>query len=80
MVSVCDSGGQNSPSYGAIPPIPLLARVHDTIPVKHFNTSTRRVRCDWIKRFVNFDGKGHPSGLGEGEVVTVLTQLDQMFD
>jgi hypothetical protein len=36
--------------------------------------------CDGIKRYVIFDGKRDPSGFGGGEIVAVLTRLDQMFD
>jgi hypothetical protein len=39
-----------------------------------------RALCDWIKRFVIFDGKRRHSGLGGGEAATVLAQLDQLID
>jgi len=59
----------------AIPPVPLLDRVRDRIRVKHYSIRTEQAYCDWIKRFVIFHGKRHPSGLGAAEVEAFLTSL-----
>lgn len=64
----------------ALPPVPLLARVRDTIQVKHYNTRTARALGVGIRRFVMFDGKRHPSDLGGTEVAAVLTHMEQMID
>jgi integron integrase len=60
---------------GAAPPVLLLDRVRDRIRVRHYSIRTEQAYCDWIKRFVNFHGKRHPSGLGPAEVEAFLTAL-----
>jgi len=60
---------------GAIPPVPLLDRVRDRIRVKHYSIRTEQAYCDWIRRFVNFHGKRHPSDLGAADVEAFLTWL-----
>jgi hypothetical protein len=60
---------------GAIPPVLLLDRVRDRIRLKHYSIRTEQVYCDWIKRFVLFHGKRHPSELGAAEVQGFLTSL-----
>jgi len=49
---------------GAVPPVPLLQRVRERIRVRHYSIRTEQAYCDWIKRFVIFHGKRHPSVLG----------------
>jgi integron integrase len=53
----------------------LLARVRERIRVKHFSIRTEQAYCDWIRRFVLFHGKRHPSGMGAAEVEAFLTHL-----
>ena len=43
MVPICDSGAERLHLAGAIPPLPLLAQVRDTIQVKHYNTRAPRL-------------------------------------
>jgi hypothetical protein len=44
------------------PPAPrLLDRVGDRIRVKHYSIRTEQADFDWIKRFIRFHGKRHPS-------------------
>ena len=53
----------------------LLARVRDRIRVKHYSIRTEQAYCDWIRRFVVFHGKRHPSELGSAEVEAYLSWL-----
>ena len=59
----------------AKPPVSLLDRVRDRIRLKHYSIRTEQAYCDWIRRFVVFHGKRHPSGLGAAEVEAFLTSL-----
>jgi hypothetical protein len=45
------------------------------IRVKHYSIRTEQAYCDWIRRFIIFHGKRHPSGLGAEDVETFLTSL-----
>ena len=60
---------------GATPPVLLLDRVRDRIRVKHYSIRTEQAYCDWIRRFVIFHGKRHPSELGAAQVEAFLTAL-----
>jgi len=60
---------------GAIPPVSLLGRVRERIRLKHYSIRTEQAYCDWIRRFVLFHGKRHPSSLGAPEVEAFLTSL-----
>lgn len=53
----------------------LLGLVRDRIRRKHFSIRTEEAYCDWIKRFILFHGKRHPSALGAPDVERFLTWL-----
>jgi integron integrase len=53
----------------------LLGRVRERIRLKHFSLRTEQAYCDWIRRFVLFHGKRHPSAMGAAEVEAFLTHL-----
>ncbi|MEP7183710.1 MAG: integron integrase [Betaproteobacteria bacterium] len=53
----------------------LVDRVRDRIRYKHYSLRTEQAYVDWIKRFIRFHGKQHPSGLGAPEVEAFLTHL-----
>jgi len=53
----------------------LLDRVRDRIRFKHYSIRTEAAYVDWIKRFVHFHGRRHPSLLGAPEVEAYLTHL-----
>jgi len=69
-----NSGAYGPGSDGAGAP-GLLARVRERIRFKHFSIRTEQAYCDWIRRFVLFHGKRHPSGMGAAEVEAFLTDL-----
>ncbi|MCC6378164.1 MAG: integron integrase [Burkholderiales bacterium] len=56
-------------------PVLLLDRVRERIRLKHYSIRTEQAYCDWIRRYVLFHGKRHPSGLGAAEVEAFLTSL-----
>jgi hypothetical protein len=56
-------GPKGGVQMGAVPPVSLLERVR----VKHYSIRTEQAYCDWIRRFVIFHGKRHPSALGAPE-------------
>lgn len=53
----------------------LLDQVHIAIRARHFSWRTEKAYMSWIKRFVIFHGKRHPSTLGEAEVTAFLSTL-----
>ncbi len=57
------------------PPRKLLDRVRDQVRVKHYSYRTEETYVQWIKRFIVFHGKRHPSEMGSDEVNAFLTHL-----
>jgi integron integrase len=58
------------------PPQPrLLDQVRDRIRFRHYSIRTEQAYVDWIKRFIRFHGKRHPSTMGAAEVERFLTDL-----
>jgi integron integrase len=53
----------------------LLDEVRNVIRLKHYSIRTEQAYCDWIKRFILFSGKRHPSDMGEMEVTAFLSHL-----
>ena len=53
----------------------LLDQVHDAIRRLHYSRRTEEAYAHWIKRFIIWSGKRHPSGLGEPEVGAFLSYL-----
>lgn len=53
----------------------LLNQVRDKIRLKHYSIRTEQAYTDWIKRFVLFHKKRHPTNMGAAEVEQFLTHL-----
>lgn len=53
----------------------LLDQVRDLIRLKHYSIRTERAYVDWIKRFILFHHKRHPTAMGAPELQTFLTHL-----
>ncbi len=53
----------------------LLDRVRDKIRLKHYSLRTEQAYVDWIKRYIHFHHKRHPSELGASDVEAFLTHL-----
>ncbi len=54
---------------------PFLNHVHDYMLTRHYARLTIKSYIYWIKYFVNFNHKQHPSTLGNAEVEGFLTYL-----
>ncbi|MCW8827173.1 MAG: integron integrase [Gammaproteobacteria bacterium] len=53
----------------------LLEQVAERCRVKHYSIRTEKRYIDWIRRFILFHDKRHPSEMGAPEVEAFLTQL-----
>jgi integron integrase len=53
----------------------LLDRVRDSARLKHYSLRTEDSYVAWIRRFILFHDKRHPSGMGLPEVRAFLTHL-----
>ncbi len=53
----------------------LLDRVRERIRYKHYSIRTEDSYVQWIRRFILFHGKRHPSEMGAFEVEAFLTHL-----
>ncbi len=53
----------------------LLDQVRERIRFKHYSIRTERAYVLWIRRFILFHGKRHPSTMGAPEVEAFLTHL-----
>ncbi|PPD25591.1 MAG: integrase [Methylomonas sp.] len=53
----------------------MLDQVRDKIRVKHYSIRTEQAYTDWIRRFILFHHKQHPSEMGAAEVEAFLTHL-----
>jgi len=60
------------PSEGSSP---FLRSLREAIRVRHFSIRTEEAYVHWIKRFILFHGKRHPTQMGEPEVAAFLTHL-----
>jgi len=58
------------------PPSPkLLDVVRQALRVRHYSPRTERAYCHWIRRFILFNDKRHPTKLGAREVQSFLNHL-----
>ena len=53
----------------------FLDRVRHAIRVRHYSRRTEEAYVHWIRRYIVFHGKAHPSMLGASEISTFLTWL-----
>ena len=57
------------------PPPKLLDRVRHTIRARHYSRRTEEAYVHWIRRYIVFHRKTHPSEMGAAEISTFLTWL-----
>ncbi len=57
------------------PPPKLLDRVRAAIRTRHYSRRTEEAYVYWIRRYIVFHAKAHPSTMGAPEVATFLTWL-----
>jgi integron integrase len=63
-------------SAPATPPKPkLLDQVREAIRTRHYSYMTEKAYVGWIKRFIFFHNKRHPSEMGEAEIGGFLSSL-----
>lgn len=53
----------------------LLDQVRDAIRTRHYSYRTEVAYVRWVRRFILFQGKRHPSDMGPAEVGAFLTHL-----
>ncbi len=53
----------------------LLDQVRDSLRLRHYSLRTEQAYIGWIKRFILFHKKRHPSEMGEQEITAFLTYL-----
>ena len=53
----------------------LLDRVREAIRMRHYSRRTEEAYVYWIRRFIVFHRKAHPSTMGAAEISTFLTWL-----
>jgi len=53
----------------------LLDRVRESIRVRQYSMSTEKSYVAWIRRFILFHGKRHPSEMEKSEIEAFLTHL-----
>jgi hypothetical protein len=54
-------------------PKKLLDLVKEKCRYKHYSLRTEQSYCSWVKRFVLFHNKRHPSEMGSVEVTAYLS-------
>jgi len=57
------------------PPSKLLDRVRDQVRAKHYSDRTEEIYVEWIRRFISFHNKRHPSEMDGDAVNAFLTHL-----
>lgn len=57
------------------PPKKLLDQVREAIRTKHYSYRTEQSYVDWIKRYILFHNKRHPSEMGAAEIQAFISFL-----
>jgi site-specific recombinase XerD len=55
--------------------VKLLDRVREATRTRHYSRRTEDVYVHWIRRYIVFHGKAHPSGMGAREIAAFLGWL-----
>jgi hypothetical protein len=64
------------PTTAAVASSPkLLDRIRWHMRVKHYSIRTEQAYVDWIRRYILFHRKRHPSEMDEKEITEFLTHL-----
>lgn len=53
----------------------LLDQVRELIRIRHYSIRTEQAYLQWIKRFILFHGKRHPTDMGAEELTQFLSHL-----
>jgi site-specific recombinase XerD len=65
--------GARPPENG--PPPKLLDRVRTAVRLRHYSRRTEKAYVDWIRRYIVFHQKKHPSTMGATEIVAFLAWI-----
>src|SRR5205809_7202235 len=57
------------------PPPRLLDRVRAAVRARHYSRRTEKAYVGWIRRYILFHGKRHPSEMGAPELTRFLSSL-----
>ena len=66
-MSISDPDGLHKPKF--------LDEVRRALRLRHYSIRTEKTYLDWIRRFILFHGKRHPTEMAEPEVSAFLTHL-----
>ena len=69
------AAGSTGLTSGPQPEPQLLDRVREAVRVRHYSRRTEEAYVTWIRRFILFHGKKHPSQMGSDEIGRYLTYL-----
>lgn len=78
MVPLSTCGSLEAPVFSSgerIPPPKILDRVRFHLRVKHYSIRTEQAYLDWIRRYILFHHKRHPTEMGEAHIAEFLTHL-----
>jgi hypothetical protein len=59
----------------AAQPPRLLDQLRDRLRLRHYSLRTEQAYIHWVKRYILFHGKRHPTEMGKAEVEAFLTHL-----
>lgn len=57
------------------PPVKLMDQIRQRMRYKHYALATEKAYCYWIKRFILFHSKRHPSLMGGPEIAAFLSHI-----
>ena len=84
---ICDEGRSATIAWwvAECPPTPeppsqtgkprLLDQVRAAVRARHYSPRTEKAYVGWVRRYIVFHGKRHPSEMGEAEISRFLTHL-----
>jgi integron integrase len=75
MKSTESAASSAGPASGLRPEPKLLDRAREAVRVHHYSRRTEEAYVTWIRRFIIFHGKKHPSQMGGVEIGRYLTYL-----
>ena len=78
LASLSGMPPQDSPQVRPAGAPRLLDRLRTAIRLRHFSRKTEEAYVGWVRRFILFHRKRHPSEMAEADVTAFLTHLAQV--
>ena len=75
MQSTESGSASAGPVPGQRPEPKLLDRLREAVRLRHYSRRTEEAYATWVRRFIVFHGKKHPSQMGGDEIGGYLTYL-----